>query len=91
MPLVRPVMLCVRPVVAALASTPPAGFEVTVYPVTAVPPLLAGALKLTLAVVLPVAAVPIVGAPGTPAGVALLDAAEAALIPMALVAVTVKV
>ena len=91
MPLVRPVMLWVRPVVAALASTPPAGFEVTVYPLTAVPPLLAGAVKVTLAVVLPAVAVPMVGAPGTPAGIALLDAPDAALLPIALVAVTVKV
>ena len=57
----------------------------------ALPPLLAGAVKLTLAVVLPAVAVPMVGAPGTPAGVALLDAADAVLLPMALVAVTVKV
>jgi hypothetical protein len=33
----------------------------------------------------------IVGAPGRLAGVTLLDAADAALVPMALVAVTVKV
>ena len=57
----------------------------------ALPPLLAGAVKVRLAVVLPAVAVPIVGAPGTPAGVALLDAADAALVPIALVAVTVKV
>ena len=57
----------------------------------ALPPVIAGAVKVTLAVVLPAVAVPMVGAPGTPAGVALLDAAEAALIPIALVAVTVKV
>ena len=92
MPLVRPVMLCVRPVVAALASTPPAGFEVTVYPVIALPPLLPGAVKLTLAVVAPGVAVPMVGAPGiVAAGVTLLDAAEAVLVPAALVALTVKV
>ena len=84
-------MLCVRPVVAALASTPPAGFEVTVYPVIALPPVMAGAVKLTLVVALPAVAEPMVGAPGTPAGVALFDAAEAVLLPMALVAVTVKV
>ena len=55
------------------------------------PPLLPGAVKLTLAVALPAVAVPMVGAPGTPAGVALLDAPDAALLPMALVAMTVKV
>jgi hypothetical protein len=51
-----------------------------------------GALKLTPAVVLPGVAVPMVGAPGIPVvGVTLLDAAEEAPVPTALVAVTVKV
>ena len=45
----------------------------------ALPPLLTGAVKVTLAaVVLPGVAAPIVGTPGTPTGVALLDAADAA-------------
>jgi len=57
----------------------------------ALPPLLTGALKPTLAVALPGVAVPMVGAPGTPAGVTLLDAADAALVPAALLAVTVNV
>src|SRR6185436_20476995 len=48
-PLTSPVTECVSDVVPALLSTPPAGFEVTVYPVIALPPLLAGAVKLTLA------------------------------------------
>ena len=58
----------------------------------ALPPLLPGAVKVTLAVASPGVAVPMVGAPGAvgTAGVALLDAAEAALVPMGLVAVTVK-
>ena len=55
------------------------------------PPLLAGAVNVTLALPLPAVAVPIVGAPGDPAGVTLLDAPEAALVPTPLVAVTVKV
>jgi hypothetical protein len=50
---------------------PPAGELTAVYEVIVAPPLLAGAVKSTVAVVCPVAvAVPIVGAPGTvgPAG-----------------------
>jgi hypothetical protein len=58
----------------------------------ALPPLLTGAVKVTLAaVVSPGVAAPIVGTPGTPPGVALLETAEATLVPTALVAVTVKV
>jgi hypothetical protein len=53
--------------------------------------LLTGAVKLTVACALPRVAVPIVGAPGTLAGVAEFDAAEAAPVPTALLAVTVKV
>ena len=56
------------------------------------PPLLAGAVYATVAVVEPVAvAVPIVGAPATVNGVAELLAALAALVPTELVAVTVNV
>ena len=55
------------------------------------PPLLAGAVNATLALALPAVATPIVGAPGTVAGVTLFDAAEAAPVPALLVAVTVKV
>ena len=55
------------------------------------PPLLPGAVNVTDACALPPVAVPIVGAPGTVAGVTLLDAAEAAPVPALLVAVTVKV
>ena len=50
----------------------------------------AGPVKVTVAWALPAVAVPIVGAPGTVAGVTLLDGAEAAPVPTALVAVTVK-
>ena len=61
----------------------------------ALPPLLAGALNVTVALLAPVAvAVPIVGAPGTVAGtlgVTLLDAAEAAPVPMAFIARTLSV
>ena len=55
------------------------------------PPLEAGAVKLTLAEVLPGVAVPMVGAPGRVTGVTGLDALEAGPVPMALVAVTLKV
>ena len=90
-PLVNPVIACVVDVLPALPSTPPAGFDVTVYPVIALPPLLTGAVNVTLAVALPPAAVTLVGAPGAPAGVTLFDGADDALEPLALVATTVNV
>ena len=55
------------------------------------PPLLAGGVNVTEAWVFPRVAVPIVGASGTVAGMTVLDAADAALVPMVLVAVTVQV
>ena len=55
------------------------------------PPLEAGAVKATVALALPPVAVPIVGASGTVADVTLFEAAEAGPVPMALVAVTLKV
>ena len=58
---------------------------------TAEPPLLAGGVKVTVACALPAVAVPIVGAPGSVAGVTLLEAADAGPVPTAFVAVTVKV
>ena len=60
----------------------------------ALPPSEAGAVQVTVALASPAVAVPMVGAPGTVAaavGVTELEAAEAAPVPMALVAVTVKV
>ena len=69
----------------------PEGDEVAVYDVIVAPPLLAGAVNVTVACALPAVAVPMAGAPGTVAGVTLLDAADAELVPMAFVAVTVKV
>jgi hypothetical protein len=59
--------------------------------VIALPPLLAGAVQLRVACALPAVAVTPVGAPGTVAGVTLFDGADAGLVPMAFVAVTVKV
>ena len=56
------------------------------------PPLLVGAVNETVACALPTVAVPMVGAPGTPLiGVTLLELADAAPTPMALLALTVKV
>ena len=57
----------------------------------ALPPLLAGAVQLTVACAFPATAAAAVGAPGTVAGVTALLAVEAGLGPTALVAVTVKV
>ena len=58
---------------------------------TGEPPFDAGGVKATTACALPPVTAPIVGAPGTPAGVTLFDAAEAGPVPIALVAVTVNV
>ena len=69
----------------------PPGLEVAVYPVIAVPPFGAGAVKVTVACVFPRVAVPIVGAPGTMLGTTPLEALEAAPVPTAFVAWTVKV
>ena len=55
------------------------------------PPFEAGAVKLTVAWAFPPVAVPMVGAPGTVAGITAFEAADAAPVPTELVAVTVKV
>ena len=57
----------------------------------ALPPFDAGAVKLTVAWVLPATAVTVVGAPGTVAGVTPLEAADAEEFPTTFVATTVKV
>ena len=75
----------------ALLSTPPPGDDVTVYPVIVLPPLEAGATKVTVAWVLPGVAAADVGAPGTVVGITADEADEAAPVPSALVAVTVNV
>ena len=70
----------------------PPGEEVAVYDVTVLPPLESGGEKLTIA--LPAVldkAVPIIGAPGTEAGVTAGEGADAGPFPMPFVAVTVKV
>ena len=76
------------------AHVRPPGALVTVYPVTADPPSLAGALQLTVACAFPAAADTPVGFPGTVApaeGVTEFDGSDAALSPTALVATTVNV
>ena len=55
------------------------------------PPLKTGAIKDTVACPSPAVAVPMVGASGTVAGVTLLEGLLGALVPIPLVAVTVKV
>ena len=55
------------------------------------PPFEAGGVKVTVACALPRAALALVGAPGTVAGVTEFEADEAAPVPTAFVAVTVKV
>ena len=90
----RPVTAADVPVIAAL---PPAGLELTLYEVMALPPFDAGAVHETEAEALPAVAVTPVGVPGTVAGgggasgVTLLEAAEAVLEPIALWATTEKV
>jgi hypothetical protein len=59
--------------------------------VIALPPSDAGAVKDTEAEWTPDVALTLVGAPGTSVGTKLFDAAEAALVPAALLAVTVHV
>ena len=57
----------------------------------ALPPLLVGAVKLTVTRPLPAVAVPMDGVPGTVEGVTLLDGADAAPVPVLLVAWTLSV
>ena len=77
--------------VTVTGAVTPAALDVTVYELMALPPFDAGAVQDTVAWALPAVAVTAVGAPGTVAGVTLLDASDAALVPTAFVAVTVKV
>jgi hypothetical protein len=76
------------PVVVALS---PPGDAVTVYPVIADPPLLAGAVQDTTAKALPAVATAPVGAPGTVLGVTAALDEDAGEVPAALAAVTVNV
>jgi len=67
----------------------PPELEVTVYPVITEPPLLPGAVNVTVAWAFPAVAVPIVGAPGTVEvgeGVTEFEAELAGPVPLAFVA-----
>lgn len=96
-PLLRPVTVMGEPVPVAVCPPLPGvvvSVAVTVYPVTAEPPSLAGGVKATLACPAPAVAATPVGAPGAVAGTTGMTAAvaaEAAPTPMAFVAVTVNV
>jgi hypothetical protein len=83
----------VLPTGALTVAEPPAGEEVTVYEVMALPPLEAGAVHDTLAAALPAVATTPVGAPGAvaaPTGVTAFDGVDAGPVPAALEALTVK-
>jgi hypothetical protein len=86
--LVRPVT--VQLVVADVHVNEP-GEDVTVYPVTALPPFDDGAVQETTTDESPNAPDTPVGAPGSVAGTTALDALDAELVPAAFVAVTVNV
>ena len=88
MPFVRPVTVIGLDVPVAVIFS---GEDVTVYDMMGLPPFEAGAEKLTVACALPAVAVAPVGAPGAVAGVTLLEGLDAGPVPMAFVAVTVKV
>jgi hypothetical protein len=96
-PLVSPVIVAVDRLPATVTMIPlgfvPSGLDLTVYPVIAELPLFVGAVHVTIAEVFPPVAVPMVGAPGIVGGegVTCADAADAADIPIAFVAVTVNV
>ena len=98
-PAVRPLVIVQLVAVApATVQLPPAGLDVTVYPVMALPPLLAGTVQVTLTwgaapKAMPVVyeAAPMVGAWGDVAAVTLGEGAEANPVPETLVAVTVNV
>jgi hypothetical protein len=94
-PFVRPVTVVDVPgglpvSVTAVCAVGPAN-GVTVYLVIELPPLFDGAVQLTVADWFPAVAVTPVGAPGKFVGVTLFDGDEAALVPLALVAVTANV
>ena len=90
MPLVNPPTVA-EVAGAATVTLPPAGDEVTLYEVIALPPSDTGAVHDTLAEALPPVALTSVGAPGTVNGVTLFDGNEAGLLPTTFVATTVNV
>ena len=93
MPVVKPETVIALPHVAEV-SVPviPPGLDVAVYVVIVAPPFDDGAVHATVTdVALASVAVPIVGAPGTVAGVTALDAVDALDVPAEFVAVVVNV
>lgn len=62
-------------------EVPPAGLETTVYEVIGSPPLLAGAVQVTVAEPFPGDAVAVPGTPGVVAGVTAFDGAPALCAP----------
>lgn len=89
-PFVKPLTVAEVVLPLTVADTLP-GDEVTVYDVIDAPPLEVGADQLTEACPLPAVAPTLVGAPGGPIGVTMLEGDDAALVPAELVAVSVKV
>ena len=85
----------VKPVTVIGLAVPvfiiPPGLEVTVYPVIADPPLLVGKVNETVACVFPASAETLDGADGTVAGVTEFEGKLGTLLPITLVATTVKV
>jgi hypothetical protein len=87
-PLVSPVTVIGEP---PLVAEKPPTFEETVYDVIDAPPLLTGGVNEIVACPFPATADTFVGLPGTVAGTTELLEADAVLVPIAFVAVTVKV
>jgi len=78
-------------VAPSVRQVSPPGEAVTAYPVTGLPPSLAGAVQEMVAEPTPATAFTAVGAPGGPKGVASFEGVDGTEVPAALVAVTVTV
>ena len=92
MPVVKPVtVIAVLHVAEVNVPVLLPGFDVAVYVVIVAPPLDPGAVQATVTDVVPAfVVVPIVGAPGTVAGVTEADATDKLDVPAELVAVVLK-
>ena len=89
--MVKPVIIIgLDPPIAVIPVETPPISAVTVYTIIGLP-FAAGAVKLTVAELLPGTALTAVGAPGTEEGTTAVEGVEAGLVPIALVAVTVNV
>lgn len=89
--MIRPETVAVVVMPFAVVTLRFPGLDVTVYEAIALPPAFVGAVQLTVACALPAVALTPVGAPGVAEGVTALEGADAGPVPIALVAVTVKV